>query len=59
MQEFPSYNIKLRNKNNFELHAIATINETLVYLNMSSPTSIKKIGSKKLISEQKSKKTEK
>ena len=48
MQEFVYYNIKFRSKYNFELNAITNMHKTPLYLNMSSCTTVQKIGSKKV-----------
>ena len=51
LQEFLSYNIKLRNKNSYELYAMANMDNTPIYLNMPSPTTVQITWSKKLILE--------
>ena len=48
MQEFVYYDIIFRSKYNFELNAIANMNEARLYLNMSPSTTVQKIGSKKV-----------
>ena len=48
IQEFLSYNIKLRSKYWFELDAIANIDETPLYLNMLPSTTVQIIGSKRV-----------
>ena len=47
MQEFVYYNFKFRSKYYFELNAIANMDETSLYLNMSPFTTVQKIKSKK------------
>ena len=48
MQEFLYFNIKFKSKYNFELNAIANIDETPLYLNMPPCTTVQKIGFKKV-----------
>ena len=48
IQEFLSYNIKLRSKYWFELDSIENMNETPLYLNMPPSTTVQKIESKKV-----------
>ena len=48
IQEFVSYNIKLRNKNIYELYAITNIDETLIYSNIPTSTTVQTIWSKKV-----------
>ena len=48
IQEFLSYNIKLRSKYWFELDAIANMDETPLYLNVPPSTTVQKIGSKRV-----------
>ena len=48
MQEFLYYNIKFRSKYDFELNAIANMDETPLYLNMSPCTTVQKIVFKKV-----------
>ena len=47
LQEFLSYKIKLRNKNSYELYALANMDETPIYLNMFAYNTLQAIGSKK------------
>ena len=49
----------LRNKNSYELRAKANMDETPLYLNMSTSTTVQTIGSKQLILEQKDENAEK
>ena len=48
MQEFVYYYIKFRSKYDFDLNAIAKIDETPLNLNMPPCTNVQKIGSKKV-----------
>ena len=48
MQEFLYYNIKFRSKFDFELNAIANMDEALLHLNMPPFTTVQKIVSKKV-----------
>ena len=58
IQEFLSYNMKLRDKNSYELYVMANVDESLIYLNMPITATVQSIGSKKLILEHKDKKIE-
>ena len=49
----------LRNKNSYELRAKANMDETPLYLNMSTSTTVQTIGSKQLILEHKDENAEK
>ena len=48
IQEFLSYNIKLRSKNSYELYSMAKTDETLVYLNIPASAIVQTIISKKV-----------
>ena len=48
IQEFLSYNIKLRNKSSDELYLMKNMNETPIYLNMPASTTVQTNRSKKI-----------
>ena len=48
IQVFLPYNIELRNKEKYELYVIESMNETPLYLDMFSSTTVQTIGSKKV-----------
>ena len=48
MQEFVYYNIKFKNKYDFELNKFVNMDETPLYLNMPPCIFVQKVGSKKV-----------